>query len=66
MKHFIHSTLLTLTVFLPLSTVEMFRPDAWGSTFFFIDKIKVELTHNFSLLKGLYAIPTLAVKWTFN
>jgi hypothetical protein len=27
---------------------------------------EVELTNNFSLFKGFYAIPTLAVKWTFN
>jgi hypothetical protein len=26
---------------------------------------EVELTNNFSLLRGFYAIPTLAVKWTF-
>jgi hypothetical protein len=27
---------------------------------------EVELTHNFSMHKGFYVIPTLAVKWTFQ
>ncbi|MDR2810873.1 MAG: DUF5020 family protein [Tannerellaceae bacterium] len=27
---------------------------------------EVELTNNFSMLKGFYAIPTLAMKWSFN
>ena len=61
------------------STVEMFRADGGGSTFFFVDmdyspkvvgayweiSCEVELSHNF-VKAGFSVMPAVGLKWNFN
>jgi len=42
------------------ATVENFKADKWGSTYFFVDGNFANNT-----MESVYAVPTLAVKWTF-
>lgn len=48
------------------STVEMFKPDKGGSTFFFVDLDYTPKVSGANFVgKGFYAMPTIAAKWTF-
>ena len=48
------------------STVEMFKPDKGGSTFFFVDlDYTPKVSGAYFVGKGFYAMPTIAAKWTF-